>query len=147
MKPALGRLLAIRELMEELAHLDLELRSNALRSIEGAADRQRQIRQVLENGVLEDLAGKSSENWRLKRADSDLAHWRMAKLETMAETARPSVERAREELLAKRMERRQVEILQESEEQREEQHQIRRDQNRIDEWFQSRSSAGDRTRR
>jgi flagellar biosynthesis chaperone FliJ len=56
------------------------------------------------------------------------------------------VDQARDELVERRRDRRQAEILQAAAARKEEKRQLRRDQNRTDDWFQSRSGRGKRRR-
>jgi hypothetical protein len=150
MKPTLRRLLGIRELVEDLARLELAGRTAAMRALEEAAERQLQMRRSMQAGAIEDLtAGTEAgrEAWLLKSVDSEIAACKKARIELLAEQARPPLERSREGLLAKRLERRQVEILHAAEVQEEEKRRIRHDQNRTDDWFQSRPASLHRTRR
>ncbi len=150
MKRTLRRLLGIRELVEDLARLEMEGRRAEMRALEEAAERQLQMRRSMQAGAIEDLtAGTEAgrEAWLLKSFDSEIALRKRARLELLAEQARPPLERSREELMAKRLERRQVEILHAAEMQEEEKSRIRDDQNRTDDWFQGRPSSSHRTRR
>ncbi len=121
-----------------------------MRALEAAAERQLQIRRSIRASAIEDLTADTEagrEAWLLKSFDSEIAAWKKARIELLAEQARPPLEHAREDLLARRMERRQVEILHAAEVQEEEKRRIRHDQNRTDDWFQSRPAPWNRKRR
>lgn len=143
MKRPLLRLLRMRELVEDLARREMEGKGAAMRLLEEAAEQQRQMARSTRALAIEDLAGEGmqgGEAWQLKIADAELAQWTEMRLKAFAEAARPGVERAREELLERRMERRQAEILHTAAVQREEKSRVRDDQNRTDDRFQSRSA-------
>ena len=86
------------------------------------------------------------EEWRLKVRDAELTGSREARLGVLAEAAKPAVDQARDKLVERRRDRRQAEILQAAAARKEEKRQLRRDQNRTDDWFQSRSGRGKRRR-
>ena len=142
MKRPLRRLLRVRALVEEVARLQLEKRTAEMRALTLAAEHQQEIVRSARSLAIEDLTGgqtSGTESWCLRIADAALAHSREARLEALADAAKPGIVQAGEELLERRVERRQVEILHEAEMQAEEQRQIRQDQSRTDDWFQSRS--------
>jgi hypothetical protein len=141
MKRPLHRLLRIRELVEDLALLDFEGKNAAMRALETSAKEQRQMALTLRSDAVRNLAGAPStegDAWLMSIADAEIAGWKEARLDALAEAEKPAVERAREELLTRRVERRQAEILRDSTAHAEEKRQILQEQNRTDDWFQSR---------
>lgn len=77
-----------------------------------------------------------SESWRLDMADVEILGWKEGRLRALAAVCRSTVERAREELLERRLDRRQAEALIRAAEQLERQADLRREQQRADEWYQ-----------
>ncbi|MFP5226637.1 MAG: hypothetical protein ACLGXA_03340 [Acidobacteriota bacterium] len=141
MKRTLLRLLQVRELVEELARVDLEGRSAEMRDLKTAAEQHRQTVRSMHAEALDDLTGNpaaAEENRWLHTADGAIAARKEARLEAMAAARKPALEQAREVLFARRLERRQVEVLHAAQMEAEEAHRIRQDQNRTDDWFQSR---------
>jgi len=150
MKRSLRRLLQVRELVEDLAQLEWEAKSAQMRALEESARREGRMARAIQRNAVEDLTAEKAgrrEDWRLNMADAGIAGWKEARLGVLAEAARPAVDRAREDLLVRRQERRQVEILSAAAAHAEEKREIRHDQNRTDDWFQSRSMRGNRRRR
>lgn len=147
MKRPLVRLLRLRELLEDLSRLDFEEKNTALRDLEVASGQQRQTALSVRADAVRTLTRvepATSEVWRMRMADAGISVWKEAKLAALVEAGKPGVNRARDTWLARRMERLQVEILQAVSERREKKVQVRRDQNRTDDWFQSRSARGTR---
>lgn len=143
MKRSLGRLLQIRELLEEVSRVDLEKKHSEVVSIESAAQQQRLLALEARAEAMRILAQDSGEEvWQLQMADAEILSGKQERLRALAAAGQPAVERARDELLARRMERRQVEALIRSAEREEKQVERRREQQRADEWYQSRSPRG-----
>jgi flagellar export protein FliJ len=144
MKRPLARLLGIRELIEDRARLDLERKSAEMRALGESAERQRQMAQGVRADAVQDLTapGSMARDWHMTIADAEVIAGRRARLEALGEAAKPVVDRAREELVDRRRERRQAEMLQAAAARDEEKRQLRRDQNRTDDWFQSRPRTG-----
>ncbi len=144
MKRPLRRLLRIRELVEDVARVQLEKKAAEMRALTLAAEQQQEMARSTLTLALEELSDgrrPGTESWCLQIADAALARSREARLEALADAAKPGIEQAGAELLERRVERRQVEILHEAERQAEEQRQIRQDQSRTDDWFQSRPAS------
>ncbi|HVT97222.1 MAG TPA: hypothetical protein VHE33_06915 [Acidobacteriaceae bacterium] len=143
MNRSLRRLLRVRELVEDLAELDLETKNAWLRGLEAAAETQRSLARQGRADAVEMLLKGSPlqlESLPMQNADIQIAGMKEARLEALAESARVPVEQARDLLLERRRERRQAEILIDAAVSAEEKNRLRRDQNRTDDWFQSRSS-------
>jgi Flagellar FliJ protein len=143
MKRPMHRLLRVRELVEDLARLAFEGKNAEMRSLATAAERQRRLARSGRADAVQILAGGAStgrEGWLMKMADAEISSWKEAKLEALREAAKPAVDQAQGELLARRVERRQVEILHENAARAEEKREVRREQNRTDDWFQSRAA-------
>jgi hypothetical protein len=80
----------------------------------------------------------------MRIADAELLARRASGLRALAEAGLPEVGAAREEMMERRTDRLQVESLLASAARAEEKEETRREQNRIDDWFQSRSFSKDR---
>ena len=141
MNRSLNRLLRIRELIEDKTRLDLERNNAAMRTLEESAGRQRRMVRQIQDDAVKDLTGQApmTEQWLLDISDAALTGGREARLGALAAAMKPAVEQARDALVERRRDRRQAEILQADAEQKEEKCQLRRNQNRTDDWFQSRS--------
>jgi hypothetical protein len=128
--------------MEDRARLDLERRNAEMRAFEDRAGQQRRLAASLQHEAVQILsrAGSVDGVWQANVLDAELARLGEVRLTGLADAARPGVEQGREELILRRRERRQVEILHTAAIEEEEKRQIRRDQNRTDDWFQSRST-------
>jgi flagellar export protein FliJ len=143
MKGTLHRLLAIRTLLEDLAHLEFEKRAAEIRRLETAAEREGRLALAARADALRLLVepASSAEAWLVGIADADLLAWKRGALTALARAGRPALERARADLFTRRLERRQVEIIAAAAAEAEKHEQMRRDQKRVDDWFQSRKSS------
>jgi hypothetical protein len=141
MKRQLQRILRIRELVEDFSRLDFEGRMAEMRDLQLAAERQwrlaRSVRGVALKLLSEEDSGKHKD-WLMGMADAEISSWKAARLRAVCEAVKPAVNKAREEMLAHRLERLQVDILHSAAARAEEKHQIRQEQNRTDDRFQSR---------
>ncbi len=144
MKRSLRRLLRIRELVEDRARLDLERKSAEMQALGRFATGQWQLARRIRADAVEDLIGQetTTAGWRMKIDDAEVTHQKGVRLGALAEAAKPAVDQARDELVERRRELRQAEILHAAAMREEERHQVRQDQNRTDDWFQSRSKSG-----
>jgi hypothetical protein len=143
MKRTLTRLLRIRQTIENLSLLELERRNLEARRVEQAAERQRRLALAARTQALASLEGSGAEaapEWLLGVADAEILSWKRARLAAEALARRPGIEAARREMLARRLERRQVETLAAAAAAALEKQQIRREQNQVDDWFQSRAA-------
>jgi hypothetical protein len=146
MKRKLDRVLRIRALLEDLSRLEFEKKIVGMRSLEMAAERQRQLALSARADALQLLAGDESardEVWLMRIADAEILDWKEARLEALAQEGQGAVREAREELLARRLERRQVEALLATAARAEKKVQVRTEQNLTDDWFQSGCSRED----
>jgi len=93
---------------------------------------------------VEDLTRQqaAAQEWRLKVIDAELAEIRQLRLERMAEAVKPVVDEAREELVERRRELRQAEILHAEAMDEEERQELRRDQSRTDDLIGNRLRMG-----
>jgi hypothetical protein len=148
MKQKLNRVLRVRTILEDVSRLDYERKNADLSHLKHAAAEQRQLERITRADVLRMLAeGESSaESWLLKIADAEMMGWKEARIEALAESRAAEVGEAREELQARRIEKRQLEALLSATARAEQREQARREQNRTDDWFQSRSPGSDRKR-
>jgi flagellar export protein FliJ len=146
MKHPLGRVLRLRALMEELSQLEHERRSGEVRQLEMAAEGERARSRAARGDAVGRLTAGEVE-WLLGFSDADLLAGKSGKLRLLAESKRPEAEAARSALRERRMERRQVETLVTEAAAEEATEAARREQKRIDDWFQSRAAWIDRARR
>lgn len=142
MKRTLERVLRIRMLLEHRSLAELENQNTQLRGIAGEAERQRSAAADSREGALRRLASGSDESWLLDIADADLFDCRRTRFEQQAAKCRSEADAAREELLTRRRERRQVETLVAAAMAAEEADAVRREQRSVDDWFQSRHRKG-----
>jgi hypothetical protein len=147
MKRKLDRILRIRELVEGLSRLDLEGKAAELRNLKMRAESQRRL--ALETRaaavrILTDTESTKSQPWQMTIADAKIFDWKDATLRALARAEQSVIDKAREELLERRRERLQVEILHTNAVREDEKCRIRREQNRTDDWFQSQREFRDR---
>jgi hypothetical protein len=143
MKRQLDRLLRIRQMLENLSHLELERKTAEVRQLEQGAERQRRLALTAGQSTLALLEAGSAEGtpaWLVGMADADILRWKRARLAMRAAARKPALEAARRELLARRLERRQAETLAAARAVASEKMQRRREQNQVDDWFQSRAA-------
>ncbi len=139
MKHPLHRVLRLRSLLEDLSQLELEQRGAEVRRLEAAAEQeQTKARAARRDGLQRLTAGEME--WMLEVADAEILAWKGARLRSLAESRRPEVEAARAALLERRLERRQVEALLTEAAEAEAMHEARREQQGVDDWFQSRTA-------
>jgi flagellar biosynthesis chaperone FliJ len=117
-----------------------------MRKLEQSAELQRQMGRGIGDDAVQELthAGAMVEERWLKFSDAALTNGRGQRLGALADAAKPVVNQAREELMERRRDRRQAEILRTAAARAEEKRELRREQNRTDDWFQSRSRRGKR---
>ena len=88
--------------------------------------------------ILSEEDPEKHKDWLMGMADAEISSWKAARLRAVCEAVRPAMNKAREEMLARRLERLQVDILCSAAVHAEEKCQIRQEQNRTDDRFQSR---------
>jgi hypothetical protein len=140
-KQSLQRILRIRALLENLAHLEWEKKAGEARQLETSAAGFAKKARAVRLDALERLQGRDSDgtpSWMLSLADADMLAWQRAKLAQLAAVQKPAIQTARAEFLARRLDRRQVETLLESAAQAAAKEQKRREQKQVDDWYQSR---------
>jgi hypothetical protein len=140
MKRKLDRVLRIRVLLEDLSRLEFEKKIANVRFLEIAAERQGQLARSVRADALRMLREEQSarrESWPMRVADAEILDWKAARFEALAEEGQGAVHEAREALLGRRLERRQVEALLAIAAREEKKGQVRREQNLTDDWFQS----------
>ena len=144
MKHSLQRILRIRALLENLSHLEWEKKAAGARQIEAIAAGQGQMARAARVNALERLQeenGDGTASWLLSLADADLLAWQRARLMRLVAARQPAIQAARAEFLAKRLDRRQVEILLENAARAAAKEEKRREQKQADDWYQSRPGA------
>jgi len=145
MKHPLRRVLRLRRLLEEQTQQELERRSAEVRRLENAAGEQRTRARRARGEALRQLTSGGAD-WLVEVADAEILAWKSARLRSQAESRLPELEAARTALLERRVERRQVETLVTEAAAAGALDESRREQRRIDDWFQSRA-ARDQSRR
>lgn len=146
MKRQLDRVLRIRQMLENLSRLELERRTVEVRQLERGAERQRRLALAARSGALawlEAAEARGTPEWLVGTADADLLRWKRARLGGWAASRRTEMEAVRRELLARQLERRQAETLAAAEQRAREKNTRRREQNLVDDWFQSRAARND----
>jgi len=138
-KHPLRRVLRLRALLEEQSQLELTRRNAELRRLETMAGELRKKARAVRGDVLRQLASGAAD-WLLEIADAEILGWKSSRVRSQAESQRPDVEAARSALLERRVERRQVEVLVTEGAMAEALDEARREQKRIDDWFQSRAA-------
>jgi len=145
----LKRLLRIRSLLEEASRADLERRVIESARVEAAVRRQEDAVRRLRGEGLAPLLASGGSNVAPSRAETEgqsrnryLAEKELRasqpvreRLEWMAKQEARRMLASREEFLARRKERRQVELLLQAENQRRRVEEARRDQRTLDDWF------------
>lgn len=140
-------MLRVRALLEDLSRLELERKIGETGYLRTAAEQQRQLAQLTREDALQILTGCESKEhvaWLMKIADAEILGWRGERLGALASEGERAVGQAREELLARRLERRQVDALFSVAARAEKKVRARREQNLTDDWFQSGSTREDR---
>ena len=138
------RLLQVRRLLEERAELDLRRRTADLRRLETEAERQRRLATEARNDALRSVpAPEATDSW-VALADAEIFLWRKRRLAEAARRIGEEVAVLREHRMTRRMESQQVEALVTESQRAQKQEQIRREQQHVDDWFQSRPSSESR---
>ena len=141
MRRPLDRLLRIRALLEERSQLEFAKREGEMLRIGKGAERLERMAFAARVDACAALTSEeAADGWLTDIADAEILGWNSGRLGALARARQPAVEEARQELLARRVERRQVESLLSSAAEAEKEEQGRRDQKRLDEWFQNRSA-------
>jgi len=141
MRRQLDRLLRIRHLLEHLSQVELQRNAEEVRRLELAVERQRRLVLAARSEALASLetdGAQTTPAWLVGVADAEMLRWKRARTGALAASHRPALEVARQEMLARRLERRQAETMAAAEETAREKKRRRREQNLVDDWFQSR---------
>lgn len=150
MKTPLTRLLRLRSLLEESSRMELERRAAIASALELARDREREraracreraAETVIQSDVgseeqMADLARLREAEWR----SADVADGCAQRIVPLAQAAERRLAAGREEFLARRKERRQVERVLESAVERARVERERSEQRELDDWFGMRRS-------
>lgn len=144
MNRGLLRVLHVRRLLEALAGLDLQTRTSELRRLEGRAKEHGKMAVEARRDALQRLLGEAVTDAWLGMADADIFSWKRKRLESAAQKVSEEVAVVRERSTSRRIERQQVETLLAEAAQSEEQERNRREQQRVDDWFQSLPSSESR---
>lgn len=137
MNSGFRRLLHIRELLEELAGAELQKKNADLRRLEEGAEQNRREAAALRSEALRQNRNEAASDAWLGIADAEILTWRSRRLSAAAQEAGEEAAAARLAMMARRMERLQAETLVAEDERAEQQERKRREQSRLDDWFQS----------
>lgn len=148
MNPGLERVVRVRSLLEEIAQTRLEEEIAEMQSFENAAEHAKEISLATRTAALSLLADRSPAiaDWFINLSDADILGWKEDRLKALSRAAASDVDLAREELLSRRRDRRQAEILVLNSRREREIKRQRYEQKQVDDWFQRRSARRDRTR-
>jgi flagellar biosynthesis chaperone FliJ len=157
MRTSLDRILRIRQLQEETIQLEFQTLASEIHRLESAAAGQRQLGRKTHQAALLSLIRSEwderpteSSNWLMAMGDAAIFQQRCERLGALAETRQPAAEEARQQLLTRRVERRQIEAVMAIAAAAEQKSRTRREQKHLDDWFQTmnlRRSRSDRARR
>ena len=139
----LSRLLRLRELEEEQSRVELEIavgkRNRVAEQLAQAVQRQAQGRRNFANGIVErDTTSRTGAVMEMEQARRQ-----QLRIEPRLAAADTEVGRQREEFLARRTKRRQVETLVDQERAMIREEAGRRAQQVLDDWYGQRSARGD----
>lgn len=144
MRKGLRRVLDLRRLLEERAGLDLQARTAELRRMEGQAKDHRRLSGATRGQAIEALLEKATGDAWLAMADAEILSWKSRMIEAAAQNVSEEVALLREHRATRHIERQQAETLVAEAAQVEERDRIRREQQQLDDWFQSLPSSPSR---
>ena len=137
MKRSLDRVLRVRRLQEGLAELDFAGRQAEMRALEQGAASQRRLARSVRSATWQLLPSEATPGWLLGMSDAEILVWKGDQLAAAAEGRQQLVDAARSALLARRLDRRQLEMLAAAAERNAQREARRREQKAADDWFQS----------
>jgi hypothetical protein len=143
MKRRLQRVLRVRKMLEDLAQTQFDRKAGEARQLEAAAGLRGTASRAVRTEAVASLcepAGQDKAAWLTGLADAEILAWTADRLSGLAKARAPEVEAARRQLAASRLDRRQLETLAAAAARTEEREAIRKEQNGVDDWFQSRSA-------
>jgi L-amino acid N-acyltransferase YncA len=143
-KKGLLRVLHVRRLLEERTSLELQARSAELRRLEGAAEEQRRLAAATRSDALRQMLAEDATDACLGMADAEIFSWKRRRMETAAQKVSEEVVEVRERMRSRRVETKQAAALVSEAEETEKREWNRREQQRLDDSFQSHSSPGSR---
>jgi len=138
MAGTLDRVLRVRALLEDVSRMELEKRSRALMRIEQAIAQERRMRKESYAAIFHNLTvtGDDLGHERvIAEVSAEIAFLREERFKVLAQSESRHAEYAREEFLARRKERRQVNAVLDAEASGREVEKVRRTQRVLDEWF------------
>lgn len=144
MKKGLVRVLQVRQLLEELAGLDLQAKSARLRQLEGRAAEHRRLAAEARSEAIGRLLDEGATDSWLDMADAEIFLWKSERMAAAAQKASEDVAVSSERRMTRRMERQQAEFLIAETAHAEAQERSRREQQHVDDWFQSLPSSESR---
>lgn len=141
MANSLKRILRLRELAEEISRtrLQRELRQVAIVESQMSAWDREETESRKRACISLEVA--DHEGWLVAEAQKELARWRSGQLRPALQAFQLSAQESQRVFLERRVERRQVEKMIESREADAKEDALRREQARLDEWFQFKKGA------
>lgn len=139
MKHRLQRVLRVRAVLEELSRLELEERTAAVQRLERAAEQQQQRADAARAQSLGLLFSEQTDGWQTQIVDAEILAWKRGRLAALALAGQTAREEARQALLARRLDRRQIAALLDAAEEAGARERGRREQHQLDDWFHSRA--------
>jgi hypothetical protein len=127
--------LQIRQLLEELAGLELQTRTTELRQLEIQAEEHRRMAAAIRSEAM--TRDEAAADFWLAAADAEILLWKSERIGAVAQRVGEQVAALGERRMIRRMERKQAEIIVSNAAQDEAQERIRREQQRVDDWYQS----------
>jgi hypothetical protein len=147
MHESLKRILKLRVLTEETRRTRLMCDARELARIEAGISAWDKVRTASRAEGFDCLNEKNAVGWLLATAEQELACWQRARLLPLQAQSEARVNSSRMEFLESRKERRQGELLLESKLAQARADALRREQGRLDEWFQLRRALRHREKR
>lgn len=139
MPKTLRRILRLRELSEETGRTALEAGMRELARVERVQAAFRDRGRASREAAFEAALAGDAEARVLAEVHWELAEWRRRGLEPLRQERERQADQLRQAFLELRCERRQVELLAEARAAAFEREETRREQQRLDEWFQLQS--------
>jgi hypothetical protein len=144
MKKGLLRVRHLRRLLEERAGLELQARTAELRRLEAGAEKHRGMAAEARSEAMRGLLDPAVCNSWLGMADAEIFSRKRERIQAAAQKVSDEAAAFHERRMSRRIERQQADALVSEAGQREQQERSRREQQRVDDWFQSLPSSGSR---
>ncbi|MFZ0630455.1 MAG: hypothetical protein WAM56_04125 [Acidobacteriaceae bacterium] len=144
MKKGLLRVLGVRRLLEELSDLELQIKTAELRQLKERAQEHRGLAAEARREALARPSGEAATDSWLGMSDAEIFRWKSERMEAAAQEVTDEVVAVREQRMNRHIERQQAELLVSEAAQVETRERSRREQQRVDDWYQSLRSSQSR---